>query len=151
MATRRRFHLIPFTVQIPKERQDKNLLEKLKAEGPGILAWMADGNMAWAERGLDPPQAVLDATDDYLNTEDALGNWLTECCETGLGLSEGSQQLYASYEAWMRRAGEHTPSLRRFVQALTSRGFAKQIRTDHSKPSAIDGLRLRATGLQDGL
>ena len=36
VATRRRFHLIPFTVQIPRTQQDKNLLEKLQAEGSGI-------------------------------------------------------------------------------------------------------------------
>ena len=147
-ATRRRFHLIPFTVQIPEAQQDKNLLEKLKAEGPGILAWMLDGNTAWAKQGLNPPPAVLEATEDYLNTEDATGNWLAECCETGRGLSEETGRLYASYQTWMRQAGERPPSQRRFVQELTSRGFTKQPWINHHKPKAIDGLKLKVTGLQ---
>ena len=43
----------------------------------------------------------------------------------------------------MHQAGEHPPSQRRFVQALTSRGFTKQAWTNHSKPKAIDGLQLK--------
>src|SRR5260370_37464751 len=34
---------IPFTASIPKEEQDKGLLEKLKAEAAGILAWAVKG------------------------------------------------------------------------------------------------------------
>jgi putative DNA primase/helicase len=41
-AIRRRFNLIPFTVTIPSEERDPDLSEKLKAELPGILAWMID-------------------------------------------------------------------------------------------------------------
>ena len=35
----RRIRLIPFTVQVPDERQDKKLPEKLRAESAGILNW----------------------------------------------------------------------------------------------------------------
>jgi putative DNA primase/helicase len=38
-AIRRRFHLVPFVVTIPKEKRDGKLFEKLKAEWPGILQW----------------------------------------------------------------------------------------------------------------
>ena len=38
-AVWRRLRLIPFTVTIPEEKQDKQLTEKLKAEWPGILTW----------------------------------------------------------------------------------------------------------------
>jgi putative DNA primase/helicase len=42
-AIRRRFHLIPFAVTIPPEERDGELAEKLRAEWPGILAWMIAG------------------------------------------------------------------------------------------------------------
>jgi putative DNA primase/helicase len=61
-AIRRRFNLIPFTVTIPPEQRDENLGEKLKAELPGILAWMIQGCLDWQERGLDPPAIITDAT-----------------------------------------------------------------------------------------
>ena len=41
-AIRRRFNLIPFAVTIPDEERDENLTDNLKAEWPGILAWMIE-------------------------------------------------------------------------------------------------------------
>ena len=47
-AIRRRIHLIPFAIKIPEGERDPVLPEKLKAEWPGILAWMLDGCLKWA-------------------------------------------------------------------------------------------------------
>jgi putative DNA primase/helicase len=71
-AMRRRFHLIPFAVTIPKADRDIDLVGKLKAEWPAILRWMIDGCMIWQKMGLAPPQAVIDATNKYLESEDAI-------------------------------------------------------------------------------
>ena len=51
-AIRRRFHLMPFAVTIPPEERDGELTEKLKAEWPGILAWMIEGALMWQTDGL---------------------------------------------------------------------------------------------------
>jgi putative DNA primase/helicase len=80
-AIRRRFHLVPFTVTIPPEERDRELSEKLKAEWPGILTWMIEGCRSWQDQGLDPPEAVTEATEAYLEAEDAMGAWIEECCE----------------------------------------------------------------------
>ena len=53
-AIRRRFNLIPFTVAIPPAERDERLTEKLKAEWPGILAWMIEGCLDWQRHG--PPR-----------------------------------------------------------------------------------------------
>jgi putative DNA primase/helicase len=42
-AIRRRFRLIPFSVTIPVEERDEQLMAKLRAEHGGILAWMIEG------------------------------------------------------------------------------------------------------------
>jgi putative DNA primase/helicase len=39
----RRIRLIPFTVTIPEEEKDFNLLDKLRSEKEGILSWAIDG------------------------------------------------------------------------------------------------------------
>jgi putative DNA primase/helicase len=54
-AIRRRLFLIPFTVTIAPERQDKQLTEKLKPEWSGILRWAVDGCLEWQRIGLTPP------------------------------------------------------------------------------------------------
>ena len=79
-AIRRRVLLLPFLQNIPAEERDPALPEKLKAEWPAILRWMIDGCLAWQRDGLAPPASVRAATDDYLNAEDVLGQWLDEKC-----------------------------------------------------------------------
>ena len=52
-AVRRRFNLVPFNVTIPDgSERDPELKGKLKAEYPGILAWMVRGCLDWQENGL---------------------------------------------------------------------------------------------------
>ena len=67
-AIRRRFHLIPFTITVPPDERDEKLGEKLKAEWPGILAWMIEGCLEWQRSGLAPPESVLSATASYLRS-----------------------------------------------------------------------------------
>jgi putative DNA primase/helicase len=62
-AIKARIKLVPFPVFIPPEERDKNLKDKLKAEWPGILAWMIAGCMQWQRGGLAAPKAVTEARD----------------------------------------------------------------------------------------
>ena len=61
----------PITI-LPPEERDETLPEKLKTELPGILAWMIAGCAEWLESRLAPPQIVTEATDQYLQAEDAI-------------------------------------------------------------------------------
>src|SRR5690606_33658354 len=48
----RRVHLVPFTVTIPDDQQDRDLPSKLRGELPGILAWCVRGCLEWQQIGL---------------------------------------------------------------------------------------------------
>jgi phage/plasmid-associated DNA primase len=41
------------------------------------------GCLKWQKIGLSPPQAVIDATAAYLETEDTIATWIDERCECG--------------------------------------------------------------------
>ncbi len=122
-AIRRRMNLIPFTVTIPPEERDETLSEKLKDEWPGILEWMIAGCLDWQERGLDPPEAVRKATDEYLETEDALSAWMAECCLTRETHYATSGELFQSWKEWAEKAGEFVGSQKRLSQNIQARGF----------------------------
>ena len=122
-AIRRRFHLIPFTVTIPEEKRDPDLVEKLSKEWPGILDWMINGALHWQEQGLRPPEAVTAATQAYLESEDALSAWIDECCSREVNAWEPRSILFASWRSWAEKAGEYPGSAKRFVQNLEARGF----------------------------
>lgn len=125
-AMRRRMNLIPFTVTIPAAERDHALPEKLKAEWPGILAWAIEGCLHWQKVGLRPPAAVKDATDTYLEDEDAMGIWIKERCVEAKHLRLLSSHLYADWRNWAESAGEFAGSQKAFSEKLTSRGFTKE-------------------------
>src|SRR5262249_38605002 len=124
-AIRRRFHLIPFTVTIPPEERDEDLPQKLKAELPGILAWMIDGAMEWLERGLAPPQIVTESTAEYLQAEDAIANWIEDCATRDPVAFAKNSELFASWTEWATKAGEYVGSQKRFSQHLLDRQFER--------------------------
>ena len=124
-AIRRRLHLVPFTVKIPAAEQDPKLPSKLFAEWPGILRWAIDGCLEWQKRGLDPPVAVVAATDEYLTSEDAVGRWLDERTRVDPNCFESSADLYADWREWAEKAGEFVGSQKRLAQELIDRGFTK--------------------------
>ena len=125
-AMKRRLHLIPFTVTIPPERRDKHLQQKLLAERDGILAWAIEGCLEWQRRGrLDPPQQVLDATEEYFEAEDALGRWLDERCVREANAKSLTAELFTDWKQWADSAGEFIGSQKRFSDLLLTRGIEK--------------------------
>ena len=142
-AIRRRLQLVPFTVTIPEGERDGELEEKLKAEWPGILQWMIEGTIEWAGGGgLQPPEAVLSATHDYLESEDAVAAWIRDCCVIDTGTYTRNAVLFASWQQWAKTAGEHPVKMTKFTKALDVRGF-ERYRT--GKARGFIGIAVRRT------
>jgi len=136
-AIRRRFNLIPFTVTIPPAERDTELAVKLRAEWPGILAWAIEGCLHWQRHGLNPPQAVRQATDDYLAAEDTLSLWISERCKPiGYGGTESSE-LFADWRKWAAEAGEEPGSQKQFSQGLEGKGYEKIPQKRHTTFAGI--------------
>ncbi|MDC7707230.1 phage/plasmid primase, P4 family [Vogesella indigofera] len=125
-AMKRRLHLIPFTITVPPERRDKHLQQKLLAERDGILAWAVQGCLDWQRLGrLDPPQQVVDATEEYFEAEDALGRWLDERCVREPSAKSLTAELFSDWKQWADSAGEFIGSQKRFADLLLTRGIEK--------------------------
>lgn len=124
-AMRRRMHLIPFEVTIPRERRDRQLQEKLLKERDGILAWALEGCMQWQRMGLCPPQSVQDATSEYFEGEDAMGRWIEERCVLSANAKSLTAELFNDWKQWADGAGEFVGSQRRFADLLITRGTEK--------------------------
>lgn len=123
-AARRRFNIVPF-VHKPA-RPDRQLEEKLQAEWPGILRWMIDGCLDWQANGLVRPQSVAEATDTYFSDQDLFGQWLEEECELSPGNTyrwETSADLFASWQAYAKRAGDIPGSSKAFADNMRRRGL----------------------------
>jgi putative DNA primase/helicase len=121
-ATRRRFNLVPLTVTIPEGEKDSDLPEKLKQEWPEILRWAIEGCLEYQKIGLSPPEVVRDATDAYLEAQDSVAIWISECCKIGSGYAL-SEALFASWTGYCNRTGEYVGSQKRLSEKLEAMGL----------------------------
>jgi putative DNA primase/helicase len=131
-AIRSRIKLVRFSVFIPPEERDKDLGSKLVAEWPGILAWMIAGCVEWQRIGLSPPQAVEDATKEYLEAEDTIQLWLNDACRQGKDLWSSFADLFDCWKTWAETSGEFVGSGKRFSSRLESYGF-KPMKKDNQR------------------
>jgi putative DNA primase/helicase len=123
-AMRRRLLLMPFTVQIPPEERDPELLKKLEAEWPAILRWCLDGCLEWQRIGLAPPHIVSQATQAYFNDQDILGQWLEDCTDDGgADAFSSTTQLFGSWRHWCDERQLAPGSSNSLSDLLTDRGF----------------------------
>lgn len=123
LAVWRRIRLIPFNVVIPPEEQDHGLLAKLKAELPGILNWAVQGCLQWHQDGLNPPQEVVAATDQYRIEQDTIASFFDDRCRLGENEVTTAAALYAAYKSWCEQTGETAMPKRRFGTRLGERGL----------------------------
>jgi putative DNA primase/helicase len=118
--------LVPFVVQIPKDKRDKQLETKLREELPGILAWAVRGCLAWQrDDSLTEPAAVLAATQHYREEMDTLGHFLDECCVTGDSavVKVKAAVLASAYQTWCKQTGATPLDNRAFIAALEDRQY----------------------------
>ena len=140
-AMKRRLHLIPFTVTIPSEKRDGKLTEKLLKERDGILAWAVEGCGLWRQHGLKPPKVVVEATDEYFEDEDAIGEFVDEECYVSGTAREAISMVFQRWRERAEKRGEYVGTSRWLVAQLLTRGFEKTRLTGGTK--AIAGLSLK--------
>ena len=129
-----RLQVIPFPVSFvehpdPEKKElpiNKNLMNELKAEASGILAWMIFGSLEYQAQGLNPPALVRNSVISYRNDQDLLYGFLESCCLQGEDLSVGASDLYSAFESYYLTAiGRKAPRQKSFG-TLVSKHFAKE-------------------------
>ena len=114
----RRIKIIPFNIQIPKEKVDKKLEYKLKAEYSGILNWIVQGAIMWQQEGLEDPEAVTKVIEAYRAEMDPLDAFLEERCTTGQNYSIKAREMYDAYHEWAKESEEYKMSMTKFGREM---------------------------------
>lgn len=127
----RRIRLIPFNVTIPEGKQDKNLVDKLKAELSGILNWALRGCLAWQKHGLQAPAEVVDATGAYRAEMDVVGTWIKACCVEGSDQKGRGGELYRAYREWSHKGGS---------SPIPKSAFTRQLETKYNRKQTNRGI-----------
>lgn len=118
----RRNNLVPWAVNIPDADVDKGLPDKLLKEASGVLNWCIEGCLAWQEHGLNPPDAVIRATEEYRVEQDVVGQFLDELLVFEKEALIERSVLRKAYEDWCEKLGHMAVGARKLSQALRSKG-----------------------------
>ena len=106
-----RLKLIPFNYSFVadpdsnkrnQKQRDDQLREKLKSEASGILAWLVRGCLEWQQQGLNPPDQVTTATENYRLDEDTIGQFVSECCEVAADYHSNATDIYNIFKRWFK-------------------------------------------------
>lgn len=116
----RRIKLIPFEVNIPKSKVDKNLKYKLREEFPQILAWAVEGCVRWQKEGIEEPDKVKDAIKEYQQEMDLIAGFMEQCLEIDYDCDEKitGNELFKIYSKWAKENNEYEMSHNKFAREI---------------------------------
>jgi putative DNA primase/helicase len=115
----RRILLIPFSVTIPAEEQDRELPRKLRGELPGILNWGLEGLVRLRSRGRFTNSTVGDqALAAYRLESNPAAVFLSEQCWADPERRVPVHDLYEAYVAWSRTSGDRPLDIQQFGKAV---------------------------------
>ncbi len=117
-AIRRRLRVLPFNTQIKAEEVDLDMLEKLCAEGSGILNWIIEGYRRWQTDGLGDNETVNQLTDAYVQEQDSLVAFIETQCVADRESKISKTRFYESYSEWCEACGYETLSKRAVGTAM---------------------------------
>lgn len=148
----RRLRQIPFNNVCPPEKKNEHLITELvDKEGPAILAWIVRGAKIVAGAGLDEPESVKAATDEYAQSEDVIGQFLQECTsDVRAGQPIGKKltsAVWARYRDWCDGRGQEYKDITRFSKEVRTRGYRVEKSTGNK--SYIFGIDLLAADEED--
>ncbi|MFI8597714.1 phage/plasmid primase, P4 family [Rothia koreensis] len=145
----RRLRIIPFTHTVPEEKKVNDLQGKLIREhGPAILAWIVRGAADYYRNGLQEPELVKAATEEYKESQDTVARFLEERCELYPGnnnYSAMAKDVKNEYAQWCRDEGEEPVKTQELTTQLKMHGISVGNEAPRNKRGRMyGGLRLRS-------
>ena len=144
----RRIKLIPFEVNIPKDKVDKNLKYKLRHEFPQILAWAVEGCIKWQNEGIEEPECVRNATSEYKQEMDLIAGFVEQCVIIDYEDDNKimASDLFSVYSKWAKQNNEWEMSSKRFFMEL-----AKKVPDKGRNVKGIYYSKIKLTDYAEGL
>lgn len=142
-AIKRRLHMVPFNAKFAGEAVDPMIVDKLKREAGGILKWLIEGCRLWQLDGLQPPEAVITATDEYIGGEDHVREFADEHLVTHVlaTMVTKTSDIYAAWKKFAEARGYKVGNINDLSRNLTRLGFEKN--KSHKKGRAFARVALK--------
>lgn len=120
----RRLKLIPFLQTFEGAQADKHLRESLRDELSGILNWAIQGARDWYAHGLTDPAAIRNATAEYRQQSDLVGQWLEERTVNDADAEMHFGAAYKDFSNWANDRGfKRHPDAHIWARRLAEKGI----------------------------
>lgn len=139
----RRVRLVPFNETIPDDEVDTELPAKLRMEKAGILNWALKGCAAWLRHGMYVPPAMIDASREYQEESDLVGQFLDEHAIIGPEEECMASVLYSEFQGWMVEQGMKPWSQTAFGRAVAGRPGIERGKHPTSRRVIYTGISVR--------
>lgn len=142
-----RVKVVPFERHFTAAEQDRGLKRELGAADSlsGILNWCLDGLRLFQELGLQPPQSVINATDQYRLDSDKIARFISDEMEEGRDYEVRTSEAYERYKSWCIRNGFNYGSIKTWNGEMQNAVTVKRKRptAGGSPTTLIVGYRLK--------
>ncbi len=115
-----RLKLIPFKRHFEEHEQDKGLKAffAMESSQSAIFNWCYEGYKLFKEQGLDDPTAVTEATKEYQDESDRIGQFVDAWLEEGEAYEERTSAVYRLYGQWCDKYGYRKENSTNFKNAI---------------------------------
>ena len=105
-------------------KEDRDLENKLVAEYPGILKWIVDGAMRYAERGhLVIPPYIARTGEVYRKDRDSLAEFISTYCEQGKSAYCPVTDLFGAFSQCLYESGMKEWNRATFKERMRRKGY----------------------------
>lgn len=120
----RRFQIIKFDRQIPPDKVDVNLREKLERESVGILLWIIEGYKRLLANGkFSSCESSQKAVEAFRENSDPVATFIREDSWEKSDKKMELSGLYNLFSEWLQRNGHCKMSSKKFGERLRNLGF----------------------------
>jgi putative DNA primase/helicase len=143
IGTWRRMRALPFdNAQRNPDLTLKMYLVNDENAQRAALRWLVDGAADWYANGLGTCERVREATNEYKESEDRIGQFIAEECVVGGGkeVNVTFQDIYDRFRIWMTARGERPWSAKALASDLHSRAAELNLEVNREM---LDGQKVR--------
>jgi len=129
LGTWRRIKLVPFTYTAGLDGsaviQDYHKII-IGEELSGVLNWMLEGCLLWQKEGLVDCKEVSDATNEYMNENNSIGEFIQTEITRKANNDISNQDLYNNYCNYCDDNGIERRTIKEFKKELEKKGFVSE-------------------------
>ena len=128
----------------PTQRQrDPDLVERLRGEYPGILAWLVQGCLLWQRDGLAPPSRIHADIEELRLSEDHLQQFLNDCCDqSNPDATIGFTEFYGCFRKWYWEMKDDRPSFTPTKNSIGRELTKKGIKRNNTGDRKVYGITI---------